>query len=791
MINTSVEFRKTMRQRTNFKPSASILFADGRMVNLTEHDLSINGNELTDGAGSNSFPLGVAIGRAFSMEIRNQDQRFEDYSFYMATIQLQLHFELGSGINETIYLGKFTVTSPETYGTTITVQAVDDMYKANTSYSTQLVFPTTLGEMVRECCAQCGLPLGSATFKNSNFSIKAKPENISCREVLAQAAMIAGGYAKVDRNGYLQICSYDLSVFEWEGAGNGGSFDNSESLEFYADGDNINGGNFDDYSSGDVFDSGTFLSMDDFHMFYDFLSPPQTDADDVVITGIQITDMAGKIHLCGEEGYILSIENQLAKGNEQSAVNAIGKLINGFKFRAFSGEYIGYPIAEFGDICYVIDQNGNTYQSILTDITYRFNGKTSLKCSADSPLRNSSKKTYNSDYIRAVIAARNYTNQEMSAYDLVVQQMSQLAANTLGFHETKIIQDDGSVIVYRHDKPKLSESKIVYKSGIDGFFVTRNYTGKDSTTVWKAGFDSNGNAALNILSVIGIHWDWAYGGTLSLGGAGNGNGIMKVFDSNGVLISTQDTNGYFLYDKNGLIKAIINKDSIRLFSTPLNPNATEDSSYKGIQLNGDGFCRIEGAYYFNNGELSMEMSVAYDQFVSLSSEPDGDVNGNFDELLADVFWTMNATIEGGTATLDSLTSKATKLLNVKQNTNAYDLLLMTDGTVTRAASSSKRYKDIGDAISEMDIDNWYKIEPVWAKYKDGYLAEGDENEGRYMPMFIAEDVEKHFPQAATHANNQIEDWNYRMMIPAMFAMIKQQKEEIESLKQAVKEMRGN
>lgn len=791
MINTSVEFRKTMRQRTNFKLSASILFADGRMVNLTEHDLSINGNELTDGAGSNSFPLGVAIGRAFSMEIRNQDQRFEDYSFYMATIQLQLHFELGSGINETIYLGKFTVTSPETYGTTITVQAVDDMYKANTSYSTQLVFPTTLGEMVRECCTQCGLPLGSATFKNSNFSIKAKPENISCREVLAQAAMIAGGYAKVDRNGYLQICSYDLSVFEWEGAGNGGSFDNSESLEFYADGDNINGGNFDDYSSGDVFDSGTFLSMDDFHMFYDFLSPPQTDADDVVITGIQITDMAGKIHLCGEEGYILSIENQLAKGNEQSAVNAIGKLINGFKFRAFSGEYIGYPIAEFGDICYVIDQNGNTYQSILTDITYRFNGKTSLKCSADSPLRNSSKKTYNSDYIRAVIAARNYTNQEMSAYDLVVQQMSQLAANTLGFHETKIIQDDGSVIVYRHDKPKLSESKIVYKSGIDGFFVTRNYTGKDSTTVWKAGFDSNGNAALNILSVIGIHWDWAYGGTLSLGGAGNGNGIMKVFDSNGVLISTQDTNGYFLYDKNGLIKAIINKDSIRLFSTPLNPNATEDSSYKGIQLNGDGFCRIEGAYYFNNGELSMEMSVAYDQFVSLSSEPDGDVNGNFDELLADVFWTMNATIEGGTATLDKLISKATKLLNVKQNTNAYDLLLMTDGTVTRAASSSKRYKDIGDAISEMDIDNWYKIEPVWAKYKDGYLAEGDENEGRYMPMFIAEDVEEHFPQAATHANNQIEDWNYRMMIPAMFAMIKQQKEEIESLKQAVKEMRGN
>lgn len=553
MINASVEFRKTMRQRTDFKPSASILFADGRMVNLTEHDFSINGNELTDGAESNSFPLGVAIGRAFSMEIRNQDQRFEDYSFYLATVQLQLHFKLDSGTEETIYLGKCTITTPETYGTTITVQAVDDMYKANKSYSTQLKFPVTLGEMVRDCCLQCGLPLGSATFKNSNFSIKSKPENISCREVLAQAAMIAGGYAKVDRNGYLQICSYDLSIFEREGMGYGGSFDNSENAEFYVDGDNIDGGNFDDYSSGNTFDSGTFLSMDDFHMFYDFLSPPQTDADDVVITGIQITDTAGKTHLCGEEGYILSIENQLAKGNEQSAVNAIGKLINGFKFRAFSGEYIGYPLAEFGDICYVIDQNGNTYQSILTDITYRFNGKTSLKCSADSPLRNSSKDAYNSDYIKAVIAARNYTDQEMSAYDLVVQQMSQLAANTLGFHETKIIQDDGSVIVYRHDKPKLSESKIVYKSGIDGFFVTRSYTGKDSTTVWKAGFDSNGNAALNILSVIGIHWDWAYGGTLTLGGEDNKNGVLRILNANGAQIGKWDNTGA---DITGTVKTI-------------------------------------------------------------------------------------------------------------------------------------------------------------------------------------------------------------------------------------------
>ena len=96
MINASVEFRRTMQRRTDFKPSVSITFLDGRTVNLTERDFSINGSELTDGAESNSFPLGVAIGRSFSMEIKNQNQRFEDYSFYRAIVRLQLHFKLDS-----------------------------------------------------------------------------------------------------------------------------------------------------------------------------------------------------------------------------------------------------------------------------------------------------------------------------------------------------------------------------------------------------------------------------------------------------------------------------------------------------------------------------------------------------------------------------------------------------------------------------------------------------------------------------------------------------------------------
>lgn len=792
MINTSLAFRRALSGNREFRIKDTITLKNKKEIPIPMMDLrEYKINEATSTSGK--FEIGAAVIKEYKITLNNEEEQYDDCDFEGANIQAVIGLKLADGTWEDLKKGLYRVYTATFGETTLQITAYDEMIYFDRPYSEcTLSYPATIRDIVLDACRHCQVDCESSSIEMGNYIVKTKPEgSITYRDVISYCAQIMGCYARINHLGRLAFGWYDFSTI---GSGDldGGIFDTA-SQEKYLSGDEADGGTFDNYSSGYTYDSGTFVDMDAYHHFYDLYNK-SINGTDINVTGIQITtkkDNTDKKHLYGTNTYALEIKDNplIQTDSMQQVAKHIGDKIINKPFRPMSISVQGNPAIEAGDVAVVSPKTTSSYTTVITDTTFSLFAAQSISSTAETPTAKTF--THYGAATKLLEAARNYTNQEMSAYDLVVQQMSQLAANTLGFHETKIIQDDGSVIVYRHDKPKLSESKIVYKSGIDGFFVTKNYTGKDSTTVWKAGFDSNGNAALNILSVIGIHWDWAYGGTLSLGGAGNGNGIMKVFDSNGVLISTQDTNGYFLYDKNGLIKAIINKDSIRLFSTPLNPNATEDSSYKGIQLNGDGFCRIEGAYYFNNGELSMEMSVAYDQFVSLSSEPDGDVNGNFDELLADVFWTMNATIEGGTATLDSLTSKATKLLNVKQNTNAYDLLLMTDGTVTRAASSSRRYKDIGKAITSSEIEEWYKIEPVWAKYKDGYLAEGDENEGRYLPMFIAEDVEKCFPQAVAHDGSQVEDWNYRMMIPAMFAMIKQQKEEIESLKQAVKEMRGN
>ena len=397
-----------------------------------------------------------------------------------------------------------------------------------------------------DLCTYCGVVLQSARFDGYNVKLTKRPTNsgITCRQVLSYAMQMICKFAKCDANGKLIIDWFNQQVFEQNALLDGGIFDDDSP---YSSGDEADGGTFSPWNTGYEHSSGTFEDMDAFHHIYT-LDTLDVAVEDVIISGVQVTAETedtenGDTFFYGEEGYVLKISGNpfITKENAANFAEYLGKKLIGLIFRPLDASTLPDPTVEAGDIAYISDGPSKSYSALVTNLSFDPDDNMSISCDAESPKKTESQRP--TELEQTLAKMRKETENTLSAYDIVVQQMSQLAANTLGFHETNIIQDDGSVIVYRHDKPKLPESKIVYKSGIDGFFVTRNYTGKDSTTVWKAGFDSNGNAALNILSVIGIHWDWAYGGILSLGGKGNGNGVLKVFDENGKLIGQWDRNG--------------------------------------------------------------------------------------------------------------------------------------------------------------------------------------------------------------------------------------------------------
>lgn len=495
MKNVSNEFISTSSERTDYYVLASVKFADGTEKELSRSDFYLSGNSYTDAAGSSSFPLGVALEKQMGISIVNDVDQWSTYDFYGAEFTMYCCLDLDSGKTEKILLGTFTVIEPESYGSIIEVTAADAMYLGDTAYTTSLSFPMTAAAALRDSCSTCGVTLQTTTFTNGDYVISSFPDGITHRTLWGLCAMLAGGNARMDEYNRLNIISYDFSFFDKKGL-DGGIFDGATP---YASGDTADGGSFNPWDTGYVYDAGTFSDMKDYHVF--FRAKNLTVAtDDVVITGIQ-TIVDDVTYLYGEEGYILTLTNQLIEGNPQDAMNRIGPLIVGVRFRPFEMDHIAYPMAEFGDVCYVIDRKQNIYQSVITDVNFTFFGYTTLKCSANSPMRNSS--NYYSKTTEAVVKARLNTKKQLAEYDKAVQMLTSLITQSFGVFKTEEVLGDGSTVFYLHNKPTLAESKTIWKMTADAFAVST-----DGGKTWNAGMDSSGNAVVNVLSAIGIQADW-------------------------------------------------------------------------------------------------------------------------------------------------------------------------------------------------------------------------------------------------------------------------------------------
>lgn len=276
---------------------------------------------------------------------------------------------------------------------------------------------------------------------------------------------------------------------------------------------------------------------------------------------------------------------------------------------------------------------------------------------------------------------------------------------------------------------------------------------------WKGLYYKNGQ--------LYISFSAALGGELALGGANNENGVLYLYDEDGRLLS--------LLDNRGLLHGYDLRDTNEYFTIP---SLSGYEMYVWDEVEGTLIASQRGVgmrWFANQGNrYTLQMLADYEFEVYLNDGVDSTSNP----------YTPFRCTHDYTEVFNQL-----KTHNVEQYTNAYTLMLKLDGTVVRSASSAKRYKDVREDIDAQSIENWYSIQTVWAKYKDGYLSSEDENSGKYMPMFLADDVEQHMPEAAIHMDGKIEDWNYRVMIPAMFAMLKQQKLEIDSLKQELDEVK--
>lgn len=548
MLNVSAKWQRAVMldNDINVNCFADIVTASGEKIPISDSELWANGFEVNDSTSSNgTFTIGALIAGKLKIKLNNIYEDYSKYDFDKASVTAYVSKSFSDGTTEKLKIGEYRVSETSYDGSLITLTCLDNINNFNREYDSNLSYPTTAYEVVRDACIKCDVPFTMARFDNSDYVINEIPsdnQKLTYGQVIAYILQLSGLWGKCGHDGELLIGWYDMSQFESQNY-NGGTF--STKTTPYSDGDSVDGGTF-KYSDGDSADGGTFTEARNYHNIY-----TQKDlnvaTDDVVITGVKVTvtskeDKAKDVNaLAGKEGYVVSISDNpfISAEKAQTVANYIFKKIGGMRFRPLDATFLSNPLIESGDVALVTDRKQNTYSCFISNRTFTVGSGTKISCDAENASRNSADKFSNET--KAIVQARKVAQAQLSVYDKQMQLLTQLMSQSLGLFKTEQVQEDGSIIYIMHNKANLNSSNIQWKMTANGMAVSSDY-GK----TWNAGVDKDGNAIFNIMSAIGINFDWAHGGTLTLGGENNVSGVQYVKDAKGKTLVILDNKGLTL-----------------------------------------------------------------------------------------------------------------------------------------------------------------------------------------------------------------------------------------------------
>lgn len=116
---------------------------------------------------------------------------------------------------EKVPLGQFNVEQPKEDNETLEITANDNMIKFESEYDgSNLIYPQTLMNVLKDICNKKGVELGSTSFLNEEKLIAVYDNTLTAREYISYIAEQAGGYAFIGRDGKLYIRSIGEDSYE-------------------------------------------------------------------------------------------------------------------------------------------------------------------------------------------------------------------------------------------------------------------------------------------------------------------------------------------------------------------------------------------------------------------------------------------------------------------------------------------------------------------------------------------------------------------------------------------------
>ena len=450
MRNTSSKFKTQIKGNREFCAKIIINYADGSSQTLTDLQDFMQIKIVDECSGTSEIEIGAAVIGEALITLNNRTGKFNGKNFYGAHISAYVGI-LVDGKPELLEMGHYIVDEPVSPGISIALTAYDNMILLDKLYEPKIAYPATFASIVKDACSQCGVILESSQFPRSSYAIEKAPENATCREVVAAAAQLAGCYAKARPNGRIAITWYASAA--------------SQSI--------------------------------------DILYGKSICTDDVTITGTEVV-VGETTAKSGADGYRLSISDNilLAEDKAQETATYLGNKLIGLKFRPLSVTCKSDPSIEAGDRITVRAEKGNEYETVVTSTAFAVLESQKIACNAASPTINGGKRL--SETSKAIIANRKYADEavehERSEREAALEEMNKQLAESSGMYITSKKQEDGSTIYYAHDKPKLSESQIVWKMTATAIGISA-----DGGKTYPYGLDVSGKAILDRIYVIGIN----------------------------------------------------------------------------------------------------------------------------------------------------------------------------------------------------------------------------------------------------------------------------------------------
>lgn len=196
-------------------------YKDKVLKDSTQHELNI----YIDG---NKIEPNHIVDFSLTLELFNNDEFClgctpeKDIEFEIDKRDLPKAYEkvyVETGVNnEIVPIGYFTIQSVEDDEFKVKIKATDYMKKfEDTKYDgSNLIYPKTMLEVLKDICIKVGVELGSTSFLNSEKAIAAYDNTVTARTYLGYIAEQAGGFAAIGRDGKLYIKNFGKDTIDFD-----------------------------------------------------------------------------------------------------------------------------------------------------------------------------------------------------------------------------------------------------------------------------------------------------------------------------------------------------------------------------------------------------------------------------------------------------------------------------------------------------------------------------------------------------------------------------------------------